>query len=477
MLKSKIKKRELNSRKTKLMISVVLGAVLIINNGAIQTVKADDSLSTSSSQTQTYVDSTIASTWGTSPVSFDEKTGILTVSEGNLVNISNSKYIDTENKISKNNVKEIVFVDGVKLPADSSSFFSNNDGTFNNLTKISGNLNTSGVTNMASMFMNSNIMSLDLSNWDTSNVTSMFYMFNGASNLTSLDISNFDTSKLTSGEINLGMFQGTYKLSSIVLGQKFSFPGLSWLPEISTDDGTYTGRWVRTEPSDPKVTYASSQDFMSSYSGNNAGTYVWEKAVYAGKNITVKYQDENGFLLQSDLLQGNIGDTYSTDAKTFNGYTLKITPENASGKFSDQAQTVTYIYTKNQEVNNQTYDVFFESNGGSIIAKQTIKSKSKLTPPKEPTRTGYVFKGWYTNKELTNSYNFNLPVSQSFTLYAKWTESKQTVTVPTGSSTNHSTQEDSLPSTGENGSSILSSVGLIFITSVVGIFFLRKNIN
>ena len=42
-----------------------------------------------------------------------------------------------------------------------------------------------------------NILEIDLSNFDTSKVTDMAYMFAGISNLTSLDLSNFDTSKVT----------------------------------------------------------------------------------------------------------------------------------------------------------------------------------------------------------------------------------------------------------------------------------------
>ena len=41
------------------------------------------------------------------------------------------------------------------------------------------------------------ILDIDLSNFDTSQVTAMNYMFNGMEKLTSLDLSNFDTSKVT----------------------------------------------------------------------------------------------------------------------------------------------------------------------------------------------------------------------------------------------------------------------------------------
>ena len=57
---------------------------------------------------------------------------------------------------------------------------------------------TSQVMLMASMFYGmSNLVSLNLSNFDTSRVTNMRYMFTRMSNLTSLNLSNFDTSKVT----------------------------------------------------------------------------------------------------------------------------------------------------------------------------------------------------------------------------------------------------------------------------------------
>ena len=57
---------------------------------------------------------------------------------------------------------------------------------------------TSNVTNMGFMFYNcSKLTSLDLSNFNTSNVTDMGSMFQFCSKLISLDLSNFDTSKVT----------------------------------------------------------------------------------------------------------------------------------------------------------------------------------------------------------------------------------------------------------------------------------------
>ena len=60
------------------------------------------------------------------------------------------------------------------------------------------NFDTSNVTNMYRMFEDcAGLTSLDVSNFDTSNVTNMGCMFWGCQNITSLDVSNFDTSNVT----------------------------------------------------------------------------------------------------------------------------------------------------------------------------------------------------------------------------------------------------------------------------------------
>ena len=68
----------------------------------------------------------------------------------------------------------------------------------NALTSLElNNWNTSAVDNMRHMFAScTNLTSLDLSSFDTSNVTDMGYMFQSCSGLTSLDLSNWNTSKV-----------------------------------------------------------------------------------------------------------------------------------------------------------------------------------------------------------------------------------------------------------------------------------------
>ena len=83
-----------------------------------------------------------------------------------------------------------------------------------NLTSLDiSNFDTSKVTNMRAMFdAMRNLTTLNLSNFDTSKVTNMRAMFNDMRNLTTLNLSNFDTSKVT----DMGyMFADMYNLTSL----------------------------------------------------------------------------------------------------------------------------------------------------------------------------------------------------------------------------------------------------------------------
>ena len=59
---------------------------------------------------------------------------------------------------------------------------------------------------------------LDVSNWNTSNVTNMYKMFNYCSSLTTLDVSNWDTSKVTN---MMSMFRDCSSLTTIMASSKF----------------------------------------------------------------------------------------------------------------------------------------------------------------------------------------------------------------------------------------------------------------
>ncbi|WP_195273828.1 BspA family leucine-rich repeat surface protein [Enterococcus mundtii] len=88
-------------------------------------------------------------------------------------------------------------------------------------------------------------------------------------------------------------------------------------------------------------------------SQNGAGNSVI-RAVFEpvqGGNVTVKHEDEEGNqLADSSVLTGLVDQTYTTEALSISGWQLSKTPENASGTFRVEEQTVVYTYEPEQNL-------------------------------------------------------------------------------------------------------------------------------
>ena len=102
--------------------------------------------------------------------------------------------------------------DGAVIANQSSSYLFR---SFSNLKTIKFNdvFDTSNVTSMSYMFYGcQNLTQLDIGNWDISNVRYLDFMFYNCRSLTSLDVSNFNTSKVTRME---SMFTNCSGLTSL----------------------------------------------------------------------------------------------------------------------------------------------------------------------------------------------------------------------------------------------------------------------
>ena len=115
------------------------------------------------------------------------------------------------------------------------------------------------------------------------------------------------------------------------------------------------------------------------------------------------------------------------------GSKLKTIGENAfSG--CDNLQTVYYDGNNDglkQSLQSQLGEKFkngwtvkFETEGGSAVAQQNVKNGQTATKPTDPTKDGYIFAGWYTkdanDKWAENQFDFNTPIKNDMTLYARW---------------------------------------------------------
>ncbi len=69
------------------------------------------------------------------------------------------------------------------------------------------------------------------------------------------------------------------------------------------------------------------------------------------------------------------------------------------------------------------YVVSFETNGGSSVNSINVYSGEKAIKPADPTKDYYAFAGWYSDINLRQAFDFNTPVTEDITLFAKWNPS------------------------------------------------------
>ena len=378
--------------------------------------------------------SILTASWGGLKVTLDTATGIATIPGGT---IRNPHYFFKlfENNNMYESIKKIKIAGPLKLVGSASWMFV----YLRNLTEFEGldqvdtsevtdmlrmfymceslehldlsSFNTKKVTDMSLMFSDCyKLSSIDLHSFNTSNVTAMSFMFSQCQSLTSLDLRNFNTSNVTDMRymfaickslkaLNISSFQMTQvfyinrnymltnlpNLSTLVLGPNNNL----WATHLDA-----TGIWLNVgngtvdKPQGNKR-WTSSQ-LMDNYSGyRDQDTYV-----RLGGAVTVHYLDEAGKKLVEDkILNGRIGDSYSSEPQDIAGYVLKTTPANAKGTYTDKVQEVTYVYTNQVKVLAH----YVDQDGKPIADDETISGKiGDDYPAKEIA--GYVIQTKPTGK-------------------------------------------------------------------------------
>lgn len=102
----------------------------------------------------------------------------------------------------------------------------------------------------------------------------------------------------------------------------------------------------------------------------------------------------------------------------------------SDGKTKTVLKTTKYVCPMNdiEKDIKEAITITFDTQGGSIIDSITIGKDTELTLPKDPTRNGYVFKGW-VDKNETPIYNKVL-LAENTTLYAIWEKVENKKTSP-----------------------------------------------
>lgn len=127
----------------------------------------------------------------------------------------------------------------------------------------------------------------------------------------------------------------------------------------------------------------------------------------------------SGYTLSDTIAYSDLqGAAVTAEPREYYGFTEKTDhPDRvASGSVTDTGTLVMKLY-----YDRNLYNLQFVENGGSTVEDiNNIRYDSVFSPPLDPTRTDYVFDGWYTDEALTQEYDFSNPVTESHILYAKW---------------------------------------------------------
>lgn len=106
---------------------------------------------------------------------------------------------------------------------------------------------------------------------------------------------------------------------------------------------------------------------------------------------------------------------------------------------------------------SKKFTVEFDSNGGTRVESQTVSKGETVSKPKNPTREGYTFNGWYLDIETNEEYDFDSEVTEDIILTAKWTKKDSSKTDDTKTETDSKTETETTNSTSTSTSSSSSS--------------------
>ena len=204
----------------------------------------------------------------------------------------------------------------VYLNMDSSKMFYD----VRSLTSLNlSNFDTSQVTNMQYMFSDmTKLTTLDLSNFDTSKVTDMKYMFNEMYGLTSLNLSSFNTSNVTDMRC---MFAHMFRLTSLNLSS------------FDTSNVTDMGAMFYDMPSLTSLN-------LSSFDTSNVTNMGWMFAfnglekIYVNNDFnTSKLTSFSNMFKESKKLRGGNG-SYLADPSTADKTWLRVDRPGVHGYFT-----------------------------------------------------------------------------------------------------------------------------------------------
>ena len=150
-------------------------------------------------------------------------------------------------------------------------------------------------------------------------------------------------------------------------------------------------------------------------------TVILHHESVADKNITLNHTTNGVYVTAPWALSVDDYDYVTISADGLETVTLGGESLTSEIKAGSAITPLTYNYVTEQPV--VTYQVTFDSRGGSTVGAVTVQAGETISEPTAPVRSGYTFDGWYTYGG--SRFDFSTPINSSFTLYAHWVANPQ----------------------------------------------------
>ena len=368
---------------------------------------------------------------------FSNMPGSVTLAEFLETNkIDTSKVKDMSSLFLYSSLKEI------NLDSWDTSSVTNMSGMFLGSSAVEklniSNLNTKNVKSMNGMFSNlegSGFKNLDLSKWDTSNLTDIERMFTLNYSIEKVNVSNWNTSKITTMQ---DAFSSAHNLKEIKGIENWN------TLNVKTINNMFAFSEKLTSLNLSKWNTSNIEDMSSVFFGSESLTYLnienWDTSkvesldnIFSNTALThLKIGNKFAKTKLTDNLFKTLDEFYpsydSNDTKKHNYKWTKLdkttqfyTVEEWNKVFREKPNELSGMWVREKNYNG--YDVIFETGTDENIEPIEVEiGKDFELPVPTKVKEGYHFIGWSKtqNGEIIKDKNNLSKKNETITLYAKW---------------------------------------------------------
>lgn len=252
-----------------------------------------------------------------------------------------------------------------------------------------------------------------------------------------IDIDTNDLIELTFTPLDSGIISVIFSVDNvkktnvknyqtITYGEEFKLP----YPDLSKNGLVFDGYYIVVDNNEVDIT-----DEL----GNSISTWIYSGYYETNMRISYSIYKINYDLSGGKFVSDNVpyefsGDTFvhlNLVAPVKEGYIFSHWMSSTGDKYEDiiilnpkEDITLTAYYEPNtynvELVGNDFATITFDSMGGSSVPNQIVSKTKGINYPVAPIKEGYIFAGWYYDKEYTDIYYCNHNIEKNTILYAKW---------------------------------------------------------